>query len=137
MVTQMLDSFLSIYKYKCGCEGPSLSLLYNIAYNLSFSTHTILCITKYGSTYGSTYCSYTFGKFKFHFFQGQYAILWYMCIHTLEREGLGIKLQAFDQLDPPTADVYHRILRFQNYLVAMINKNILPCKIHVPFYGEK
>ena len=48
-----------------------------------------------------------------------------------------MKLQAFDRLDPPTADVYHRILRFQNYLVAMINKNILPCKIHVPFYGEK
>ena len=34
-------------------------------------------------------------------------------------------------------DVYHRILRFKNYLVSMINKSILPCKFHVPFYGEK
>ena len=34
-------------------------------------------------------------------------------------------------------DVYHRILRFKNYLVAMINKSILPCKFHFPFYGEK
>ena len=34
-------------------------------------------------------------------------------------------------------DVYHRILRFRNYLVAMINKNVLPCKLHIPFYGEK
>ena len=34
-------------------------------------------------------------------------------------------------------DVYHRILRFKNYLVAMINKSILPCKFYFPFYGEK
>ena len=36
-----------------------------------------------------------------------------------------------------SVDVYHRILRFQNYLVAMINKNVLPYKVHIPFYGEK
>lgn len=34
-------------------------------------------------------------------------------------------------------DVYHRILRFKNYLVAMINKSVLPCKFYFPFYGEK
>ena len=34
-------------------------------------------------------------------------------------------------------DVYHRILRFKNYLVAMINKSILPCKFKLPFYGQK
>ena len=34
-------------------------------------------------------------------------------------------------------DVYHRILRFKNYLVAMINKAVLPCKLHFPFYGQK
>ena len=34
-------------------------------------------------------------------------------------------------------DVYHRILRFKNYLVALINKSILPCKLYFPFYGEK
>ena len=34
-------------------------------------------------------------------------------------------------------DVYHRILRFKNYMVAMVNKNVLPCKIRIPFYGDK
>lgn len=34
-------------------------------------------------------------------------------------------------------DVYHRILRFKNYMVAMVNKSILPCKIKVPLYGDK
>ena len=34
-------------------------------------------------------------------------------------------------------DVYHRILRFTNYMVAMVNKTVLPCKFNVPFYGEK
>lgn len=34
-------------------------------------------------------------------------------------------------------DVYHRILRFKNYLVAMVNKELLPVKINVPFVGEK
>ena len=34
-------------------------------------------------------------------------------------------------------DIYHRILRFKNYMVAMVNKTVLPCKFHVPFYGEK
>lgn len=37
----------------------------------------------------------------------------------------------------PHTDVYHRILRFQNYLVAMINKKVLPCKFYIPFFGEK
>ena len=34
-------------------------------------------------------------------------------------------------------DVYHRILRFTNYMVSMVNKTVLPCKFNVPFYGEK
>ncbi|KAA0704476.1 Autophagy-related protein 9A APG9-like 1 [Triplophysa tibetana] len=33
-------------------------------------------------------------------------------------------------------DIYHRILRFKNYTVAMINKSLLPVKLHVPFMGE-
>ena len=33
-------------------------------------------------------------------------------------------------------DIYHRILRFRNYLVAMVNKNVLPLKINIPFVGE-
>lgn len=36
-----------------------------------------------------------------------------------------------------TEDVYHRILRFTNYEVALVNKSVLPTKIWLPLYGEK
>lgn len=44
-----------------------------------------------------------------------------MCIHKQELTPL---------------DVYHRILRFTNYLVAMVNKSVLPLRYNVPFMGE-
>ncbi|XP_067141276.1 autophagy-related protein 9A [Centruroides vittatus] len=44
-----------------------------------------------------------------------------MCIHKRELSEL---------------DIYHRILRFKNYMVAMVNKNILPIKFNLPFIGE-
>lgn len=44
-----------------------------------------------------------------------------MCIHKLELTEL---------------DIYHRILRYKNYMVAMVNKDLLPLKLHVPFVGE-
>jgi autophagy-related protein 9 len=34
-------------------------------------------------------------------------------------------------------DIYHRILRFTNYEVALVNKGLLPTKIWIPLYGEK
>lgn len=33
-------------------------------------------------------------------------------------------------------DIYHRILRFKNYWVAMVNKCLLPVPLRVPFVGE-
>ncbi|XP_036344180.1 autophagy-related protein 9A-like [Rhagoletis pomonella] len=33
-------------------------------------------------------------------------------------------------------DIYHRILRFKNYMVALMNKNLLPVKFHLPLVGE-
>ncbi|XP_047498718.1 autophagy-related protein 9A-like [Penaeus chinensis] len=33
-------------------------------------------------------------------------------------------------------DIYHRILRFNNYFIAMVNKGIIPLKFEVPFTGE-
>ncbi|KAG7172558.1 autophagy-related protein 9A-like [Homarus americanus] len=33
-------------------------------------------------------------------------------------------------------DIYHRILRFTNYFIAMVNKEIIPLKFEVPFNGE-
>ena len=44
-----------------------------------------------------------------------------MCIHKRELSEL---------------DIYHRILRFKNYLVAMINKSLLPVRFKVPAIGE-
>ncbi|XP_006825096.1 autophagy-related protein 9A-like [Saccoglossus kowalevskii] len=44
-----------------------------------------------------------------------------MCIHKAELTEL---------------DIYHRILRFKNYMVAMVNKELLPIRIFLPFVGD-
>ncbi|XP_077282174.1 autophagy-related protein 9 [Temnothorax americanus] len=44
-----------------------------------------------------------------------------MCIHKRELTEL---------------DIYHRILRHKNYMVAMINKSLLPVRLKVPIMGE-
>lgn len=44
-----------------------------------------------------------------------------MCIHKKELTEL---------------DIYHRILRFKNYTVAMINKSLLPVHLHLPILGD-
>ncbi|CAG9854013.1 unnamed protein product [Phyllotreta striolata] len=44
-----------------------------------------------------------------------------MCIHKRELTEL---------------DIYHRILRQENYMVAMVNKHLFPPRFNVPFLGE-
>ncbi|XP_077375796.1 autophagy-related protein 9B [Festucalex cinctus] len=44
-----------------------------------------------------------------------------MCIHKKELTEL---------------DIYHRILRFKNYMVAMINKSLLPVRLQLPLLGD-
>lgn len=44
-----------------------------------------------------------------------------MCIHKRELTEL---------------DIYHRILRQENYMVAMVNKHLLPPRMTIPFLGE-
>ncbi|PSN50994.1 Autophagy-related protein 9A [Blattella germanica] len=44
-----------------------------------------------------------------------------MCIHKADLSEL---------------DIYHRILRFKNYTIAMVNKSLLPVKFCVPFLGD-
>ncbi|KAJ8666771.1 hypothetical protein QAD02_008433, partial [Eretmocerus hayati] len=44
-----------------------------------------------------------------------------MCIHKRELTEL---------------DIYHRILRFKNYIVAMINKSLLPLQLDLPVFGN-
>ncbi|XP_049886330.1 autophagy-related protein 9A [Pectinophora gossypiella] len=45
----------------------------------------------------------------------------HMCVHKQEINEL---------------DIYHRILRYNNYMVAMVNKNLLPLQVHVPCIGD-
>ncbi|XP_026757387.1 autophagy-related protein 9A [Galleria mellonella] len=45
----------------------------------------------------------------------------HMCVHKKEINEL---------------DIYHRILRFDNYMVAMVNKNLLPLQVYVPCIGN-
>ncbi|ESN92661.1 hypothetical protein HELRODRAFT_95975, partial [Helobdella robusta] len=45
----------------------------------------------------------------------------HMCVHKNELTEL---------------DIYHRILRFKNYMVALVNKSVLPMKFNLPFWGE-
>ncbi|CAH0745938.1 unnamed protein product [Diatraea saccharalis] len=45
----------------------------------------------------------------------------HMCVHKQEINEL---------------DIYHRILRFNNYMVAMVNKNLLPLQIYIPCIGH-
>ncbi|KAJ8352319.1 hypothetical protein SKAU_G00237950 [Synaphobranchus kaupii] len=33
-------------------------------------------------------------------------------------------------------DIYHRILRFKNYMVAMVNKSLLPVRVRLPVLGD-
>lgn len=40
------------------------------------------------------------------------------------------------KLDLTELDIYHRILRSKNYMVAMINKSVLPIHHYVPFVGS-
>ncbi|NWH58296.1 ATG9A protein, partial [Geococcyx californianus] len=44
-----------------------------------------------------------------------------MCVHKRELTEL---------------DIYHRILRFKNYMVAMVNKSLLPIRFHLPLLGS-
>lgn len=44
-----------------------------------------------------------------------------MCIHKRELTEL---------------DIYHRILRHKNYMVAMVNKSLLPVRLKFPIIGE-
>lgn len=52
-------------------------------------------------------------------------------IREVQRE----QQMCIHKADLTELDIYHRILRFKNYTVAMINKSLLPVKLHVPFLG--
>ncbi|KAG7335527.1 hypothetical protein KOW79_000220 [Hemibagrus wyckioides] len=58
-----------------------------------------------------------------------------------EVQGRLIRLQREQQMcihkkELTELDIYHRILRFKNYTVAMINKSLLPVHLRMPFLGD-
>ncbi|XP_076826468.1 autophagy-related protein 9B [Brachyhypopomus gauderio] len=58
-----------------------------------------------------------------------------------EVQGRLISLQREQQIcihkkELTELDIYHRILRFKNYTVAMINKSLLPVRLRLPFLGD-
>ncbi|CAH1789825.1 unnamed protein product [Owenia fusiformis] len=54
------------------------------------------------------------------------------CMRNVQKE-----LQmCIHKSDLTELDIYHRILRFKNYEIAMVNKSLLSLKYRVPFIGE-
>ncbi|KAI2648838.1 Autophagy-related protein 9A [Labeo rohita] len=52
-------------------------------------------------------------------------------IHLQREQPMCVQKRELSELD-----IYHRILRFKNYTVAMINKSLLPVRLRVPFFGD-
>ena len=47
-----------------------------------------------------------------------------------------VQQMCVHKADLTQLDIYHRILRFKNYTIAMVNKELLPLKFRLPFLGE-
>lgn len=60
---------------------------------------------------------------------------WYEVQERVRRAQREDPITIYKQ-DLSELDIYHRILRFKNYMVAMVNKGLLPVKIHIPLVGD-
>ncbi|XP_052802258.1 autophagy-related protein 9A-like [Mya arenaria] len=47
-----------------------------------------------------------------------------------------VQQMCIHKSDLTQLDIYHRILRFKNYTLAMVNKDVLPLKIQLPLVGD-
>ncbi|XP_069678883.1 autophagy-related protein 9A isoform X1 [Periplaneta americana] len=59
--------------------------------------------------------------------------------HEIQRRVREVQLEqqmCIHKRDLTELDIYHRILRFKNYMVAMVNKSLLPVRLRLPFLGE-
>ena len=62
-----------------------------------------------------------------------------MTWHDVQRRLLEVQREhemCVHKKDLTELDVYHRILRHENYLVALINKDVIPVKYKLPFLGN-
>ncbi|XP_071956451.1 autophagy-related protein 9A-like [Antedon mediterranea] len=60
---------------------------------------------------------------------------WHSVLQRVQRVQIEQRM-CIHKEDLTELDIYHRILRFKNYMVAMVNKSLLPLKFRVPFLGE-
>ena len=56
-------------------------------------------------------------------------------LKSFQQQGDGYVL-LIKKRDMSSLDVYHRILRFQNFMVAMMNRRLLPMHFHLPLLGK-
>ncbi|KAI6652153.1 Autophagy-related protein 9A-like [Oopsacas minuta] len=57
-------------------------------------------------------------------------------LQTFQQEGDGYSL-LIKKREMSSLDVYHRILRFENFIVAMVNRKLLPMHFRVPILGKQ
>ena len=57
-------------------------------------------------------------------------------LQTFQMEGDGYSL-LIKKREMSSLDVYHRILRHRNYVVAMVNRKLLPMHFNVPLLGKQ
>ncbi|XP_067005756.1 autophagy-related protein 9A isoform X2 [Anabrus simplex] len=59
--------------------------------------------------------------------------------HEIQRRIREVQLEqqmCIHKQDLSELDIYHRILRYKNYMVAMVNKSLLPVRLRMPLLGE-
>ncbi|XP_046397934.1 autophagy-related protein 9A isoform X1 [Ischnura elegans] len=59
--------------------------------------------------------------------------------HEVQKRVREVQLEqqmCIHKQDLSELDIYHRILRFKNYMVAMVNKSLLPVRLNIPIIGE-
>ncbi|KAL5006246.1 hypothetical protein ScPMuIL_015052 [Solemya velum] len=59
--------------------------------------------------------------------------------HEVQRQLLEVQMEqqmCIHKQNLTELDIYHRILRFKNYMIAMVNKSLLPLKFKLPFVGD-
>ncbi|KAK3580575.1 hypothetical protein CHS0354_002669 [Potamilus streckersoni] len=62
-----------------------------------------------------------------------------MTWHEVQRKLLAVQKEqqmCIHKTELTELDIYHRILRFKNYTIAMVNKIVLPLKFNIPFVGN-
>lgn len=131
MVSATLGDFIKMWYSKRSFKSVFLQISYTCCYEKIRNINILVRLSCIVSVFsGSLLCSFVFlcqdelCNFTWQEVQDRLISLQreqQMCIHKKELTEL---------------DIYHRILRFKNYMVAMINKSLLPVQLHLPLLGN-